>query len=263
MPKSGAGGEGEDGDENKLDPKDPKVQDLINEAVKAATSGLKSKNDEILAEKKALADKLTEMEKQWSGFDPKQVANLMDKINNDEETKLIAEGKIDEVIEKRVTALKSDYEKKLEAAATKIAELETGIGQKDTKVKTLIVDGNVRQAASKLGVVPTAIEDVIHRAKQTFTLDEKDKLVARDADGALIIGKSGKDPLTVEEWLDSMKEKAPHWYPGSSGAGAGGGKDGKGSSYSITKTEAQNPQTYQAAKEAAQKAGAQLQIVEG
>jgi hypothetical protein len=256
--ESNAGGEGAE-----LDPKDPRIQEMINEAVKAATGGLSTKNNEILAEKKALAEKLTEMEKQWSGFDQKQVTALLDKMANDEDTKLIAEGKIDEVISKRVEALKSDYEKKLEAATSKISELETGLGEKDTKVKTLIVDSNVRQAASKLGIVPTAIEDVIYRAKQTFTLDDKDNLVARDGNGALIIGKSGKDPLTVAEWLDNMKEKAPHWYPGSSGIGAGGGQGGKGSAYSITKTEAQNPRTYQAAKEAAQKAGTTLQIVEG
>jgi len=247
----------------KLDPKDPAVVALINEAVNNATSGLSTKNAEILNEKKELATKLTEMEKQWAGFDQKQVAALMDKINNDEETKLIAEGKIDEVLEKRVSALKDDYEKKLEALGTRNTELETGLGKSDSKVKTLIVDSNVRQAASALNVVPTAIEDVIVRAKQTFQLDDNDKLIARDSDGALIIGKSGKDPLTVNEWLDGMKEAAPHWFPGSSGAGAGGGKDGKGSAYSITKSEASNPQIYQAAKAAAEKAGATLQIVEG
>jgi len=261
MSESNAGGDG--GDKVALDPSDPQIADLINAAVKSATGGLSSKNSELLAEKKELSSKMAELEKQWSGFDSDQIKNLMDKINNDEETKLIAEGKIDEVIDKRVQALKNDYESKLEAATSKIGELEIGLGEKDSKVKTLIVDGHVRQAASKLSIVPSAIDDVIHRAKQKFALDDKDKPVARDSEGSLLIGKSGKDPLSVEEWLDSMKETAPHWFPGSSGAGAGGGKDGKGGAYTITKTDATNPQAYRAAKEAATKAGVQLQMVDG
>lgn len=264
MSEPGAGG---DGDKNKggdVDySKDPNVQKLINDAVTSATLGLKTKNDEILAEKKDLANKMAELEKQWSGFDAKQIANLMDKITNDEETKLIAEGKIDEVIEKRVEALKRDYEGKLSSLTEKLSEFEGQVGAKDSKIKKLVVDGHVRQAASKLGVVPTAIDDVIYRAAQTFALDDNDNPVAKNSDGAIIFGKSGKDPLTAVEWLESMKEKAPHWFPGSQGAGAAGGKDGKGGSYTITKADAANPQAYQAAKEAAAKAGHQLQIVQG
>lgn len=252
------------GNENENDntdfAKNPDVLKLIESAVNEAKTGLVANNTALLAEKKEIASKMADLEKKWSGFDSAQVSNLMDKINNDEETKLIAEGKIDEVIENRVQALKGDYEGQLKALGDKNSELELGINGKDTKIKALIVNGLVQQAASSLNVLPTAVEDVIYRAKQRFTLDDNDRPIAQDTDGNTLFGKSGKDPLTIEEWLTSMKETAPHWYPGSQGAGASGGKDGSGGAHVITKAQASNPQVYQAAKAEAEKAGAQLQI---
>lgn len=260
MSDTGASGDGKDNKPPEDLTQNPDVVKLINAAVVDAKTALVGKNTELLAEKKELATKMADLEKQWSGFDSKQVSNLMDKINNDEETKLIAEGKIDEVIENRVQALKGDYEGKLKASTERIGELETGLSGKDAKIKTLVVNGLVQQAASKLNILPTAVEDVIYRAKQSFKLDDNDRPVAQDSDGNTLFGKSGNSPLTIEEWLTGMKEAAPHWFPGSQGAGAGGGTDGSSGAHVITKEQANNSQSYQQAKAAAEKAGVPLKI---
>lgn len=62
-----------------------------------------------------------------------------------------------------------------------------------------------------------------------FALDESGQAVQRDAEGNLVIGKDGKTPYSPAEWLESMRETAPHWFPaGASGSGSGGGAKGGG-----------------------------------
>jgi hypothetical protein len=62
-----------------------------------------------------------------------------------------------------------------------------------------------------------------------FTLDENGNAVQRDADGNVVIGKDGKTPFSPSEWLESMRESAPHWFPaGASGSGSNNGSKGGG-----------------------------------
>ncbi len=245
-----------------IDLTNPDVKTLVEAAVAEATKGLASNRDEILGEKKGLQEKLDALGKQWEGLDPSVVKNLVDRMNNDEETKLIAEGKIDEVVERRVTAMKTDLETRLTAATEQLEVLTGEKGSLTDKVKNLVIDGMIRQAGGELSLLPTAIEDAIFRAKGRFDLDENDKPVARDEAGTLLIGKDGKTPITPVEWLEGMKEAAPHWFPVPSGAGAGGGPGTTQNGFSLTRTEARDPTAYRAAKEAAAKAGQSLTIVD-
>lgn len=259
-PNPGDGGEG--GEELTLE--NPKVRELVEEAVAKATEGLKKNRDELLEEKKGLATKVKEFETQWSGLDPEHVKNLVERMKNDEETKLIAEGKIDEVITRRTEALANDYTSQIKSRDEKIGEFEAENNALKTQISDLVIGQNVSTAAAELGIVPTALEDVIFRAKGRFQLDENGKPIARDESGAMLMGKNGKDPLSVGEWLEGMREKAPHWFPAPSGGGAGGGNRGGsgGNAFTISRADARNPQKYQEAKAQAAKHGQQLQITE-
>jgi hypothetical protein len=62
-----------------------------------------------------------------------------------------------------------------------------------------------------------------------FQLDENGHAVQIGDDGQPVLGKDGKTPFNPAEWLDSMKEAAPHWFPaGASGSGSGSGNRGAG-----------------------------------
>ena len=241
----------------------PGVRELLDQAVAAAVEPLKANRDTILNESKGFKAKLAEMEKTWGGLDPTNVKALMDRMSNDEETKLIAEGKIDEVISKRTGALKSDYETRLEAATGKLGEYEGGIKERDARIAQLTVGGEIAKAAQVLGVHPTAISDAEVRAMQVFKLNDKFQPEPRDANGTLLLGKNGKDPLTVAEWLEGMRKDAPHWFPGSSGTGSTGGQGGQGgAAFTISRADARDPAKYRQAKEAATKAGKELQMTD-
>jgi len=241
----------------------PEVKALIEAAVKEATSGLASNRDEILTEKKTLQEQLAAANKTWEGLDPEAVRNIMGRLENDEEAKLLAEGKTDEVIARRTERLQADHVKQMQNLEAKLAEAVAFGETQGGTVKQLKVEGGLRQAAVEQGLVPSAIEDALGRAMNVFKVGDDGALIAEE-NGSTAYGKDGKTPLTPAEWLESMKEKAPHWFPAPSGSGAGGGNGkGSGSVHLITRSDARSVPKYQAAKAAAEAAGTTLQIVEG
>jgi len=242
-----------------IDASNSEVKALIDAAVKDATSGLSSNRDEILGEKKALQVKFDAQAELWKDLDPAAVRNIMGRLENDEEAKLLAEGKTDVVIARRTERLQADHAKQLENLTTQLAEKDGLLQGSTTKVKNLMVKGSLRQAAVEQGLVPSAIEDAMYRAMNVFKVGDNDELIAEE-NGSTAYGKDGKTPLTPGEWLESMKEKAPHWFPAPSGGGAGGGNGKGGGAFTISRADARDVQKYRAAKEAAEKAGATLRI---
>ena len=206
-----------------IDLNDPAVKALVAKAVEDATGPLKANRDEILIEKRKLREEFDTLQQQFAGFDPEAMRSLMEKIHNDEEAKLIAEGKFDEVINKRTEVLRADFVKQLETRDTRITELESGLGLKDGKIAELVIDRSVQEAAVSAECLGSAIPDIILRARTVFSLGENDELVAKDSDGTTRWGKDPTSPLTPAEWLESEKETGAHWWAPSGGGGAGGG----------------------------------------
>lgn len=205
------------------------VQKMIDEQV----NGLKNKNSELLGTLKKQKEQLS----QFDGIDPDAVRNILKRFSDDEESKLIAEGKIDEVLSKRTERMTGDYEKKLKSEQEKAESYLKRAQAYESKV----FENAIRQEAAKAGLHQFAVDDAILRAKNMFHLGENGDLQALDADGQLIYGKDGKSGLTVSEWFESQKETAPHWFPsiGGSGTKGGHGTSRVPSSLAECKTEAE------------------------
>lgn len=217
-PQGGEGGEG-GGGEGGGNADD--VQAKINAAVEAAVSGLKAKNSELIGSLKEAKDKL----KDFDGIDPGAVRDILKRFADDEEAGLIKAGKIDEVLNKRTERMKADYEKKL-TDALKTADAASKRAQ---AFQGRVLDDAIRAAAAKAGIHQHAIDDALFRARSMFTLDENGQAVQLGDDGKPVLGKDGNSPFTPLEWLEGMKDKAPHWFPATaSGSGAGSGGGGKG-----------------------------------
>lgn len=168
-------------------------------------------------------DEAKQFSAQFDGLDINAIKALVAKTSQDEETRLIAEGKLDVVLEKRTERLRGDFTKQLEAANAKATAAEQRANRFDQKV----LADSIRSAALKAGALPEAAEDIILRARGTFKLNENGDAVAYDGDEP-ILGKDGKTPLTPAEWAETLKETAPHLWPRATGAGQVGDKGGKG-----------------------------------
>lgn len=205
--------------------------------VQEEAARMKAQNAELLDEKKKTSATLKTLQGQFDGLGGdegiKSLVEMRKRLENDEVGKLLAQGKHEEWFEQRAAALKKDHLKQVEGLTGNVEKEKTARTALETKLRQTVLKSEVTAAAAKAGIKPEAIVDVQLRAERAFTFDtERDMLVIRDAGGGVVIGKDGKNPKSLGEWLDEQKEDARHWWPeskggGASGSGGGGGADSK------------------------------------
>lgn len=209
-------------------PVDEKVlRDQIRKELEQEYSGLKANRDEVLSEKRQLKEKLEGIEAviaSAGGSDGiKALQELKARLEKDEIGTLLTQGKHEEWFEKRTARMRSESEQQVRKVTEEL-EKERKLRTVAEQARTdLLLETAVRAAAGKLGVIDSAVSDVILRARGAFSFDqERGVLTIKDEHGAAVLGKDGKTPMPVDEWLDSQKESARHWFPPSKGAGATG-----------------------------------------
>ena len=148
---------------------------------------------------------------------------LQAKLQELEEEKLKADGKTQELAARQAERMKAEFEKQ---AQEKQAALDAAINRAQA-YEAKVFENQFRTAGAKLeDFHANAIDDAILRAKSMFKLDDSGQAVAMDAEGNVLYGKDGKSPLLPHEWLESMRDTAPHWFKAQSGSGTGGGGSG-------------------------------------
>ncbi|EMF0919314.1 hypothetical protein KDV41_09470 [Providencia stuartii] len=206
------------GNHMEIDLSHPEIQAAIKAAVDEQVEGLKAKRDELLGANKDLKSELEMLKGQLDGVDLKAVKELLAKATMDEESRLIAEGKLDEVIQKRTERLRDDYDSKLAAEKERADRAENYAN----KFRQSVVRSHIMQAAVESGVLKEATGDIAFLAQSQFTLDDNGNAVALDEHGEVIIGKDGKTPLTPKEWVETIRETKPYFWPVAHGSGAQG-----------------------------------------
>lgn len=200
------------------------IDSAVAKAVADATGSLNTKNQELLDELKTTKSTL----KGFEGLDAEDVRKTMELFNQSEEAKLLKDGKFDEVINKRTEKLRGEYDGKLaDLAKERDAAVESG-GKYEQLYKNKIVDDEIRQIALEAKVIPEALDDVLRRGRDVFSLAEDGSLEARDKDGNLV--KLDDHLMTPKLFVESLRKSAPYYWPGSTGTGASGaGGAGSGS----------------------------------
>ncbi|HGH3613639.1 TPA: hypothetical protein ACJK7E_002699 [Acinetobacter baumannii] len=205
-------------DEIKVDLENPEIKAAIQVAVDEAVKGLKDKNAELIKDKKELKDELGSLKSKVDGLDLDAIKVLLDKSNQDEESKLIAEGKIEEVIQKRTEKMREEHEKVLKAEKDRADKAESYAN----KFRQSVIQGQIVQAAVEMGALSEATADIAFLAQSQFSLDENGKAVAIDANGEVVIGKDGSNPVTPKEWVEGLRENKPYFGPKANGSGSSG-----------------------------------------
>ena len=201
--------------------------------VDEAVSGLKSKNQEILDEKKKLQDSL----KMFEGYDPEVVKTATEFYKKNKDAEFLKDGTVDELIEKKTSQLTSDFEVQIQELNGKLSAATEHGATYQTLFESKVIDDGLRAEAIKQGVQPAAVEDVILRGRGIFSLDENKQIEARTSDGKLATTEEGSKVLTPKNWIEGLKDTSPHYWPGSTGAGAEGGLGGSDNDYTTKLAE--------------------------
>lgn len=198
-----------------------KVSKAEYEKLKGEFESLSNKNKELLTDISSTKSKL----KDWEGLDPKQVRSLMERMKNDEELRLISEGKHDEVINKRVEKVQLEYEEKI----TNLGKERETLHQDATKYKNKYQQYRLNSELSREfvtnGGLETALDDIILRASSVFGLDDDDNIVAFEKDGKIRKNKDG-GVFTLKDFILDQVEKAPHLFKESVGGNSSSNERG-------------------------------------
>lgn len=182
----------------------------------------RSNNTSLKADLEA---KMAELAK-YAGIDPLKYKELMDKVKNEEEKKLLGEGKLEEVVQQRIESMRKDFEDKLAAKDKAIAKAEedrkSALGERDS----YIVESELRRAVDNpdLGFHQGVFDLVKNQVHKEFVY--KDGKVTRvKQDGSPVFGPKG-EPGTIGEFLTEVAKLSPYLVKGSTGGGARPGQNG-------------------------------------
>lgn len=222
----------------KIDFTPPQVQNAnaIAAAVDIKTKDLKASRDAALQENKVLADAL----KKFDGLDADKVLEIMGNLEQSEEARLIANGKIDEVLKVRQSAMKKQHDSELKTHKDEIDKLTKSKIKLDLRLAGLEITSAIRDAATKQKLLPSAIDDAVFQGSRLFSMQEGGSLVMLDDKGIARLGSDGEKPLQPKEWLNDLKQAKPHWWPQSSGSGATGGAGNRNSGETVSRSSYEN-----------------------
>jgi len=169
--------------------------------------GLKTKNQELLDEKKQIQKTL----KNFDDIDPEAAKEALKFLENNEDAQLIKDGKIDELIDRRTSTLRTDHEAAVETLATDLLSASEG----KTKYKGLyqgkLLDDALTSAALDAKVQNSAIPDIILNGKMLFSVGADGVIESRDKDDKVRKTKDEK-VLTPINWIEERREASPHWW---------------------------------------------------
>ncbi len=205
----------------------PDVKKMIANAIESEVKGLKATNLALKGEKEDASGKFkslsAQLEKLGGEQGMKTLLEMQERLSKDELGKLLAEGKTEEWFERKTTAMRNDFEARLESVTKEGKLYKDSVLDLESTLERNKLENEIRNAAGAAQVIPTAIPDIVWRASSVFTHDKEKGLVLKEND-TIVYGKDGKTPKTVLEWLEEQKKVARHWWPASKGGGGEGGE---------------------------------------
>lgn len=176
------------------------------------------------------AEELREKLKALGGIDPAEAVAAVEKMQAIQEKKLIDEGDIEKVVAQRVEAhvkqLKSNYEGQIEQLTSNLEEVNGKYSNTRNQLQTVVIDSELTTAINNTGNARKgAMQDLLRRGREVFVLSEDGKPVPMQGENVMY-GKDGKNPMSMDEWAQSVVLDAPYLFEDSAGGGAKGGKGG-------------------------------------
>lgn len=140
------------------------IKSTTSAAVGEAVGDLKSKNSELLGEKKKLQELLSSMD----GIDPDKAKKALEFLDNNEIAKLIAEGKTEEALASHTEKLTIKYQESIDNLTKELDEAKGSASTYRSRFESTMVNNAIQQEAIAAGILPDAIPDVLARASSVF-----------------------------------------------------------------------------------------------
>ena len=178
-----------------------------------------------IEKERTAAKEAREALKKFEGIDPLKTKEFMAKFENDEEAQLIANGKIDEVFQKRTEKWRMEEERQKKELGDKITAAES----KASAYKDRVLDDAFRSAAGKITDIQSGAVDEMFLGymRGIFALDDNGNAVQHNSDGSVVIGKDGKTPYSPLEHIEGLRATKPWLFKVMSSGSSATGKQQK------------------------------------
>lgn len=167
---------------------------------------------------------------------------------------------------KEAERVKRAYDERLKSIEAKLQAAEEQRQQAENKLADSTISDALRAAALELGVPKESVEDLIQlpRFRSPWKLVDGAP-VPLDGELPRFDPESPNRTMSAKSYVREYLKDNKHWLPPSNGGAAPGGPSratGALGQFTLTAEQAKNVSTYRAAKEAAAKVGAEVQIIE-
>lgn len=150
------------------------------------------------------------LKEQYAGIDPEASRKLQAMFENNEEAQLIAQGKTEEVFQKRTEKWRQEEDRIKQELNDKIVAAES----RANAYKDRVLDDAFRAAASQITDIHQSAVDVmlLGHLRTIFSLDENGHAVQKDGSGNVVLGKDGKTPFSPKEYLEGCRPTMPYLF---------------------------------------------------
>ncbi len=179
-----------------------------------------AKLNEFRENNRAMKAELDTLKATFEGVDAGEYKKLKTRAELIEDGKAIAADKVEAKIAERLAAVKTEHDKAVAELTKKLTEATETVARHE-------IDGALRKAGAELGLLDTAVDDLILRGRSVFKLVDG-KVVGYGPDGKELFSPKDGSPLAVKDWTENLSKTAPHLFKPSSGSGAGGSGSGSG-----------------------------------
>lgn len=173
----------------------------------------KRKVDEFRDNNRKLQTQIQELQEKYQFVDLEEYKSLKEKVAEKDTKGFVPQTDIEKEVEKRIRKMQKEYEENT-------GNLNKQISSQAEKLSQLLIDNEVATTAASANALDTAMEDILMRVRSKFSV--KDGVaVAKDKTGETEYNAKG-DPLTIAEYINTLKDNAPHLFKTSVGAGSTG-----------------------------------------
>ena len=198
------------------------VKAMIAQEVANAVAGLKKKNDELLGSLKKTKEALDAAKAQPTLTEDefKRYAELKEKLERDELLAAMADGKTEEVIDKVTRKTRMEADAKLAAEVEARTKAQEAAAEATRKYDDTLISVEITKAAAP-HVKPAYSELVTDMVRKNVKLIDG---VARvvNSDGEIEMTANGAAPLSLNDYIEGLRNKYADLFLASSGGGAGG-----------------------------------------
>jgi hypothetical protein len=193
---------------------------------KSQIKEFRSNNISLMKKMEAQSQQIEQLQQQYKGINPERYSkaiSALEKIENDEDRKLVEQGEWEKVLDRRTSTMRSKFDEQLQAKTQSYNDLENNFKRLQSSHSQLQVTQQLNNAIASCGVKvrPAALQDITARTNSMFTLNSEGQLIAQDGSGHQAFGAKG-DPLTMNEYVADLTQSAPHLFESAGGGSAKG-----------------------------------------